>query len=137
LRSADPAQPPRIQLPGARDPFDVSRLAEGFRRGLEVAQRPEIRRLCAEPSSPDAPAADALPELIRADAYSLPHVVGTCSMGPRPDDGAVVDARGQVHGTDRLSIVDASIVPNGPSAFTHIPTIMLAERLAEEIARDL
>jgi hypothetical protein len=36
-------------------------------------------------------------------------------LGPRPDDGAVVDASGSVHGTDRLSVVDASIVPNGPS----------------------
>ena len=36
-------------------------------------------------------------------------------MGPRPDDGAVIDASGRVQGTDRLSGVDASIVPNGPS----------------------
>jgi choline dehydrogenase len=54
-------------------------------------------------------------------------------MGPRPDDGAVVDASGQVHGTERLSVVDASIVPNGPTAFTHVPTIMLAEQLSERL----
>jgi choline dehydrogenase-like flavoprotein len=54
--------------------------------------------------------------------------------GPRPDDGAVVVASGRVHGTERLTIVDASIVPNGPSGFTHIPTIMIAERLSEQIA---
>jgi choline dehydrogenase-like flavoprotein len=30
--------------------------------------------------------------------------------------------------------VDASIIPSAPSAFTHIPTIMLAERIAERIA---
>jgi len=35
-------------------------------------------------------------------------------MGPRPDDGAVVDASGRIHGTDRLSVVDAPIEPNGP-----------------------
>jgi choline dehydrogenase len=58
-------------------------------------------------------------------------------MGPRPDDGAVVDASGHVHGTERLSVVDASIVPNGPAAFTHIPTVMLAERLSEQVARYL
>jgi len=137
LRSANPAERPLIEVPGARDPFDVARLAEGVRRGLDIAGRPELRRLCAEPPSPDARASDTLAELIRADSYSFPHVVGTCSMGPRPDDGAVVDAGGHVHGTDRLSVVDASIVPNGPSAFTHIPTVMLAERLAEEIARVL
>jgi choline dehydrogenase-like flavoprotein len=55
-------------------------------------------------------------------------------MGPRPDDGAVVDPSGRVHGTDRLTVADASIVPNATSAFTHIPTVMLAERLSEQVA---
>ena len=54
--------------------------------------------------------------------------------GPGPNAGAVVDTAGHVHGTERLSVIDASIVPNGPSAFTHIPTIMLAERLCEQLA---
>jgi choline dehydrogenase-like flavoprotein len=55
-------------------------------------------------------------------------------MGPRPDDGAVVDATGRVHGTDRLTVADASIVPSATSAFTQIPTVMLAERLSELLA---
>jgi choline dehydrogenase-like flavoprotein len=61
-------------------------------------------------------------------------VVGTCSMGPSPDNGAVVDASGSVHGTDGLSVIDASIIPRPPSGFPHIVTIMLAERLSELIA---
>jgi choline dehydrogenase len=137
LRSASPTDPPCIELPNARDPFDVERLAEGYLRGREVARRPEVRRLCAAPLSPQTRGADELPELIRAEGYSFPHVVGTCSMGPRPDDGAVVDSAGRVHGTGRLSVVDASIVPNGPSGFTHIPTVMIAERLSEQIATKL
>jgi choline dehydrogenase len=126
LRSADPSDPPRIELPDRRDPLDVQRLAEGYRRGLEVASRPEIRRLCPGPWSPEA-----------TDSYTFPHVVGTCAMGPSPDRGAVVDTSGSVHGTEGLSVVDASIVPNGPSAFTHIPTIMLAERLSERMAANI
>jgi choline dehydrogenase-like flavoprotein len=55
-------------------------------------------------------------------------------MGPRAEDGAVVDASGRVYGAEQLSVVDASIIPNGPAAFRHIPTIMLAERLSEQIA---
>jgi choline dehydrogenase-like flavoprotein len=55
-------------------------------------------------------------------------------MGPRPDAGGVVDTSGAVHGTDGVSVVDASIVPNGPSAFRHLPTVMLAERLSEQLA---
>jgi choline dehydrogenase len=134
LRSADPAEPPRIELPDRRDPLDVERLVEGYRRALEVARRPELRRLCPTSRSPDAPGADDLPNLIRADGYHLPHVVGTCSMGPQPDNGAVVDPSGHVYGTERLSVVDASIMPNGPSGFTHIPTVMIAERLSDQIA---
>jgi len=134
LRSPDPTDPPRIELPGLRDPVDVERLAEAYVRGLEVTQRPEIRRLCADAPAPEARDGIELRDWIRAASYSFPHVVGTCAMGPRPENGAVVDRSGRVHGTERLSVVDASVIPNAPSGFTHLPTIMLAERLSEEIA---
>jgi choline dehydrogenase len=130
LRSADPAEAPLVELPNFRDDFDVARLAEGYDRALDVARSPEIRSLCTEPPAPEGQA-DAV---VRADGYSLPHVVGTCSMGTRPEDGAVVDASGRVYGVERLSVVDASIMPDVPSGFTHFPTIMIAERLSDEIA---
>ncbi|MFL6205800.1 MAG: GMC family oxidoreductase [Acidimicrobiales bacterium] len=134
LRSADPTDPPAIELPNLDDPDDVVRLAEGYRRALEVANHPSVQSLCdggrlAEP--------DDLDGLIRAEVLSLPHVVGTCAMGPRPEDGAVVDPSARVHGTGRLTVVDASIMPDVPSGFTHIPTIMLAERLSETIGAAL
>jgi choline dehydrogenase-like flavoprotein len=47
---------------------------------------------------------------------------------------AAVDTFGRVHGTGRLSVIGASIVPNGPSAFTHISAVMIAERLSEQTA---
>jgi choline dehydrogenase-like flavoprotein len=55
---------------------------------------------------------------------------------PRGDAeaGAVVDPSGQVHGIEGLSVVDASIMPDVPSGFTHLPTIMIAERLSAAIA---
>jgi choline dehydrogenase-like flavoprotein len=55
-------------------------------------------------------------------------------MGPAPEEGAVVDASGRVHGTHGLYVIDASIMPSVPSAFTHIPTIAIAERLSEHMA---
>lgn len=75
-----------------------------------------------------------LHEHIGTETFSVPHVVGTCAMGSDPEDGAVVDASGRVHGTQRLFVADASIMPDVPSGFTHFPTIMIAERLAEQIA---
>ena len=104
----------------------------GFEIGV-VLLRPRSRG-AVRLRSPDPcePPSIELPNLNDpSDVDRLPHVVGTCSMGPRPDDGAVVDAAGRVHGTDRLSVIDASIMPDVPSGFTHIPTIMIAERLSE------
>ena len=34
-----------------------------------------------------------------------------------------MDTEGRVHGAERLSVVDASILPDVPSGFTHFPTI--------------
>ena len=135
LRSADPAAPPRIRLPGLTDAHDIDRLMEGYRLGLELAGRPEIRRHATEarPTAPSSP--EALRRFIVEHAYSIPHVVGTCAMGPSPEGGDVVDAGGRVHGVDRLLVVDASIIPDAPSGFPHLITIMLAEHLAEAIAQ--
>lgn len=134
LRSADPRDAPRIELPNLREASDVDRLAEGCRRLMEVARRPEIRRLCAEKASPVLRGIDEQRRFVRENAYSAPHVVGTCAMGTQPGEGAVVDASGRVHGTEGLFVVDASIMPDAPSGFPHIVTIMIAERLSERIA---
>ena len=134
LRSADPRDPPRIDLPHLDQSRDVDRLAEGYRRAMEVAARPEIRRLFPGKSSPHVRGLKAQRRFVRENVYSLPHVVGTCAMGTNPTEGAVVDAVGRVHGTAGLFVVDASIMPDAPSGFPHIVAIMIAERLSEQIA---
>lgn len=130
LRSADPTDPPRIRLPGLREPTDIDRLAEGYGRGLELAHRPEIRRFAtgAPPSDPGSHG-DVRRRVVE-NAYTIPHVVGTCRMGPSPDAGDVVDALGRVHGVEGVSVIDASIIPEPPSGFPHLITIMLSEHLA-------
>jgi choline dehydrogenase-like flavoprotein len=128
LRSDDPLDPPLIELPNLDDPADVERLVEGYRRALEVAAQPVLRRQCSGPE-PTEPV--ALEAMIRSELFSIPHTVGTCAMG------SVVDAWGSVYGVDCLSVVDASIMPDVPSGFTHVPTIMIAERLSDHIASSL
>jgi choline dehydrogenase-like flavoprotein len=51
-------------------------------------------------------------------------------MGSDPATGAVVDVAGRVHGIGGLTVADASVMPDIPSANTHLPTIMIAERIA-------
>ena len=131
LRSADPLDPPRIILPHLEDPADLARLVEGYRRVREVAASPLIRRLCSDPPSPEITDPDELRQMILREGYSVPHVVGSCAMGPSPAAGAVVDASGRVHGADGLLVADASIIPTAPSGFTHLSTIMIGQRLSQ------
>ena len=77
---------------------------------------------------------DGLREWIRRAAWTYHHPVGTCAMGPAPGSGSVVDAAGAVHGIDSLTVADASVMPDIPSANTHLPTVMIAERIAALLA---
>ena len=61
------------------------------------------------------------------------HPSGTCRMGRAEDPMAVTDAQGRVHGVPGLRVCDASIMPAIPRANTNLPTIMLAERIADLI----
>jgi 5-(hydroxymethyl)furfural/furfural oxidase len=47
----------------------------------------------------------------------------------------VVDPQGQVVGADNLFIADASVMPEVSRTNTNIPTIMIAERVAEMMRR--
>ncbi len=63
------------------------------------------------------------------------HASGTCRMGPMSDPLSVCDSAGRVLGVEGLRIADASIMPTIPCANTNMPTIMIAERISDLIAR--
>jgi choline dehydrogenase len=48
-------------------------------------------------------------------------------------DDAVVDSHLRVHGLEKLRVVDASVMPVIPGGNTNAPTIMVAERAADQI----
>ncbi len=135
LRSADPGDLPRVDLRQFTEPADLERLVQGYRRAIEVLHAPAVEVFWTGPVPADITDDDELRATIRSDGYSIPHVVGTCAMGPAPETGAVVDSSGRVHGTQGLFVVDASTMPTVPSGFTHLSTIAIAERLTEGIAR--
>jgi len=134
LRSADPSAAPCIDLGYFREPADLDRLATGLARIRESAVAAVTELSCGAELAPGRDIAhgdpDALREWIRRETWTYHHPVGTCAMGPASGTGAVVDAAGSVHGIDGLSVADASVMPDIPSANTHIPAVMIAERIA-------
>jgi 5-(hydroxymethyl)furfural/furfural oxidase len=76
---------------------------------------------------------DALEEFIRNAAVGVWHASCSCRMGSATDPMAVTDAGGRVRGVPGLRIVDASLFPTIPRANINLPTIMLAERIADMI----
>ncbi len=76
---------------------------------------------------------DALTAFVRQHVGGTWHPSGTCRMGREGDPQAVTSATGRVHGVDGLRVCDASLMPSIPCANTNIPTIMIAERVADFI----
>ena len=135
LRSADPTDPPRIDVAHLREPADLRRMVEGTRIARAISRTSPLAELVEGTEIEPGPAVhdddtEALAASIAARVSTYHHPVGTCRMGPDPDNGAVVDARGSLYGVERLFVADASIMPTIPSANTNLPTIMLAERVA-------
>ncbi|TXC79532.1 GMC family oxidoreductase [Paraburkholderia azotifigens] len=75
--------------------------------------------------------AQALDGFIRANVFGVWHASGTCRMGDLRSADSVADTEGRVHRTQGLRVVDASLMPRLPSANTNIPTIMIAEKIAD------
>src|ERR1700733_8156906 len=61
------------------------------------------------------------------------HLIGTARMGPVTDKTSVVDDRLCIHGLQNIRVVDASIMPNMPSANTYSSTMMIAEKASDMI----
>ena len=76
---------------------------------------------------------DALEAFVRQSVTGIWHASGTCRMGAADDPMAVTDPAGRVMGVEGLRVVDASVMPEVPSANTNIPTIMIAEKMADAI----
>jgi 5-(hydroxymethyl)furfural/furfural oxidase len=77
----------------------------------------------------------ALADFIRANVFGVWHASGTCRMGDANQPDSVTDTQGRVHGAQGLRVVDASLMPRLPSANTNIPTIMIAEKIADAMVK--
>lgn len=135
FRSTDPNGRPHIDsnLMVARE--DRAKAVAGLQLAWRLAQHPEMRRL-ATPLFPRTRVLDdakKLDAMVRRWTDSGYHPCGTVPMGVSPDTAAT-DGRGKVYGTEALYVADASLMPTVPTGNIHLPTLMMAHRLAAWLA---
>ena len=136
LTSADVSVQPRLDFRFLTDPRDTARYRDAVRRTVRIFDHQAFAELLAERLSPtDADLADdnALDSWLQQNAGIAGHASVTCKMGPDSDPLAVVDQYCNVHGLERLRVVDASIMPDIVRANTNATIIMMAERVADFI----
>lgn len=94
-----------------------------------------VRRVVTQGVTLDDLLADdqALTRFVTRSVGGTWHPSGTCRMGAADDPLAVCDARGAVYGVDGLYVCDGSLMPSIPCANTNVPTIMIAERIADRL----
>ena len=137
LASRDPRDAPLIDpnyLASERD-WDV--MVAGAKLARALLSQPawdEVGRDFVRPEhAPETE--DGWRALVRDEAETIYHPVGTARMGRQSDEGAVTDPMGLVHDTRGLRVVDASLFPSIPGGNTNAPTIMVAERIAARSTR--
>jgi 5-(hydroxymethyl)furfural/furfural oxidase len=79
---------------------------------------------------------EMLEAYIRRGARGVWHCSCSCRMGADDDPMAVTTPTGRVRGVHGLRVVDASIFPMIPCANTNFPTMMVAEKIADDILHD-
>ena len=133
LRTVNPLDAPEIIFNYMSTAQDRKEMRAAIRLTREVFAQAAFDKYRGEELSP-GPAVKTDAEIdahIRASAETAYHPSCSCRMGM--DDLAVVDAAGRVHGVKNLRVVDASIMPDVVSGNLNVPTIMMAEKMADAI----
>lgn len=145
LASADPFARPLIDPNYFAVDSDVDVLVEGLKIVLKLARTRPLREMGIRLRRIAVPQCDDRYEYMSDEYFRCyvmhassgeNHHAGTCSMGGRPDRGAVVDFRLKVHGVEGVRVVDASVIPLQPNCNPIAPIVMIAEKAADLIKRE-
>lgn len=131
LDTGERAGEPLVELDLFADGHDLTRLRSGVRLLLELLERDPFREIVADAYIDEFGTRTAsLSDDSSIDRWLLSapgvyaHAASTCAIG------TVLDEVGAVLGYDGLYVCDASAFPSVPATNPHLPTTMLAERLA-------
>ncbi|GAA3096882.1 GMC family oxidoreductase N-terminal domain-containing protein [Pseudonocardia yunnanensis] len=126
LASADPRAAPLLDPCYLETARDRRTMVAGTRHVLEIFASPTLGASVGPLGVPAATDDAALLDSARELIASMNHPVGTCRAGRDAD--SVVDPTLRVHGVANLHVIDSSVMPDLPRAFTHAPSVMIGER---------
>lgn len=137
LCSSDPMAPPLIEPNSLSTMHDQQEMLEATLFLRRLAATPAFSAIIERELVPGASvqSQEQLMDDIRRRASTVFHPVSTCRMGPDPAT-SVLDRRLRVHGLAGLRVIDASAFPSLTSGNTNAPTLMLAEKGADQVLRD-
>jgi len=133
LRSADPADHPRILFNFLKEEEDRRAMREGVRIVREMYSQGPLGEMIDREIKP-GPGVKTDAEIdayVRSSMDLDHHPTSTCAMGE--DAMAVVDPQLRVRGIEALRVVDASVMPRVNGGHTNAPTVMIAEKAADLI----
>ena len=136
LRDANPLSKPLVEgLYLSQGNSDVATMREGIKLARRVSQTKAFEGVRGEELYPgaDVVSDEAIESYVRNTIHSANALVGSCRMGAAADPLAVLDPQLRVRGVRALRVVDASAMPRIPGGQTCAPTIMIAEKAADDI----
>ena len=140
LRSANPADPPRIDFRYFTDPegHDERVMVAGVKLARELAQQSALKEWIKQELSPgpEVQSDEAISEYVRRTANTVYHPAGTCKMGAVGDETAVVDSQLRLIGLDNLRIADASIFPTMIGVNPNLTCFVIGERCADFLSSE-
>jgi choline dehydrogenase len=118
-------------------PEDLRRMVRAFELSRELFATKAFAEWGVSEVTPgaDVSTPEQVTEYVKQAVGSYYHYVGACKMGT--DTQSVVDPELKVYGVEGLRIADASVMPEVPTGNCQTPVLMIAERCAEFIKRDL
>jgi len=133
LNSSDPYDHPKILFNYLEHEDDLKQTRECIHIARKILSQESLKPYSGKEVGPgvEAQSEEQLNEYIKSKAETAYHPCGTLKMGI--DKMAVVDENLKIHGLQNIRVVDASVIPEIPSANLNAPTLMIAEKASDII----
>jgi choline dehydrogenase len=133
LNSADPYNYPKILFNYLEHEDDLKKTRECIHVARKILSQPSLAKYSGKEIGPgkEMNSDDDLNDYIKSNAETAYHPCGTLKMGI--DKMAVVDENLKIYGLQNIRVVDASVMPEIPSANLNAPTLMIAEKASDAI----